>query len=138
MINCFASHDKVVRLQLEDDYADHWIAVKQELSVADQQQKLELAVHVDVNRQASEGERVVSATPRWDTSGCVDLAVAIVAWSFWDADGPVKLESTPEERARQFQGLKVEALDAMDAAYRKFRERQKEEKKIEATPTNAA
>jgi hypothetical protein len=63
-----------------------------------------------------------------------ELAVALVGWNLEDADGPVPLASTAEDRALQLAKLREPILEELREAYRRHYAGPAVEEKKEPTP----
>jgi hypothetical protein len=72
--------------------------------------------------------------PRKDTALVAELAVALVGWNLEDADGPVPLASTAEDRALQLAKLREPILEELREAYRRHYAGPAVEEKKEPTP----
>jgi hypothetical protein len=104
----------VERLPLSDG---DWIEVKRDLTVGEEKDISLLAM-----RELSQQDGTVRFSMDYQLLPFAKAVVYVIAWSFHNAKGPVKLEEDQRKRLSQLRALDTETWDEIDAALSRHEE----------------
>lgn len=118
----------VERLPLSDG---DWIEIKKELNVGEEKDVTLLSL-----REVSEGkDGQTRLTHDYQLTPFAKAVVYLVSWSFWNADGPVKLHDDQKKRLAQLRALDRDSWTEITDAIDKYEEAREEAKKLRAATT---
>jgi hypothetical protein len=119
---------QVVRLTLSEN---DWVEIKATLTVGEEKDVTLLSL-----REVSEGkDGQTRLTHDYSLTPFAKAVVYLVSWSFWNADGPVRLHDDQKKRLAQLRALDRESWEEIIAAIDKYEEEHEEAKKSPAATT---